>query len=96
MGPPVGSGSLRSKSGPGADSAHISTLAGCQSSVDAAIEQTGGIDVLTSNAVVIFAAAVGASPIAEMERLFAENTLGAIRVTQTVRVITQSCGSTVA
>jgi NAD(P)-dependent dehydrogenase (short-subunit alcohol dehydrogenase family) len=90
MGPPVGSGSLRSKSGPGADSAHISSLAGCQSSVDAAIEQAGGIDVLISNGSVIFVTAVGDSPIAEMERLFAENTLGAICVTQAVRVITQA------
>lgn len=55
-----------------------------QSSIDATIEHAGEIDVLISNAGVIFTAAVEASPIAEIERLFAQNTLGAIRVTQAV------------
>jgi NAD(P)-dependent dehydrogenase (short-subunit alcohol dehydrogenase family) len=55
-----------------------------QSSVDAAIEDAGGIDVLVSNAGAIFSAAIEASPIAEIERLFAQNTFGAIRVTQAV------------
>jgi NAD(P)-dependent dehydrogenase (short-subunit alcohol dehydrogenase family) len=55
-----------------------------QASVDAAIEQAGDIDVLISNAGIIFAAAVEASPLTEIERLYAHNTLGAIRVTQAV------------
>jgi NAD(P)-dependent dehydrogenase (short-subunit alcohol dehydrogenase family) len=41
-------------------------------------------DVLISNAGVIFRAAVEASPVAEIERLYAQNTVGAIRVTQAV------------
>ncbi|WP_413812551.1 SDR family oxidoreductase [Streptomyces sp. OE57] len=53
-----------------------------QASVDAAVEQAGGIDVLISNAAVTFAAAVEASPLSEIERLYAQNTVGAIRVTQ--------------
>jgi NAD(P)-dependent dehydrogenase (short-subunit alcohol dehydrogenase family) len=40
-------------------------------SVDAATAQAGEVDVLISNAGGIFAAAIGASPIAEIERLFA-------------------------
>jgi NAD(P)-dependent dehydrogenase (short-subunit alcohol dehydrogenase family) len=55
-----------------------------QASVDAAVGQAGPIDVLISNAAVIFAAAVEASPTAEIERLYAQNTVGAIRVTQAV------------
>jgi NADP-dependent 3-hydroxy acid dehydrogenase YdfG len=55
-----------------------------QASVDAAVEQAGPIDVLVSNAGVIFAAAVEASPLAEIERLYAQNTVGAIRVAQAV------------
>jgi NAD(P)-dependent dehydrogenase (short-subunit alcohol dehydrogenase family) len=53
-----------------------------QASVDAAIAQAGDIDVLVSNAGVIFRAAVEASPLAEIERLYAQNTVGAIRVAQ--------------
>lgn len=53
-----------------------------QASVDAAVAEAGEIDVLVSNAGVIFAAAVEASPIAEIERLYAQNTVGAIRVAQ--------------
>jgi len=53
-----------------------------QATVDAAVEQAGEIDVLVSNAGVIFAAAVEASPLAEIERLYAQNTVGAMRVTQ--------------
>jgi NAD(P)-dependent dehydrogenase (short-subunit alcohol dehydrogenase family) len=53
-----------------------------QASVDAAVAQAGEIDVLISNAGVIFRAAVEASPAAEIERLYAQNTVGAIRVTQ--------------
>jgi NAD(P)-dependent dehydrogenase (short-subunit alcohol dehydrogenase family) len=55
-----------------------------QASVDAAVEQAGEIDVLISNAGVIFRAAVEASPAAEIERLYAQNTVGAIRVIQAV------------
>lgn len=55
-----------------------------QASVDAAVEQAGEIDVLISNAGVIFRAAVEASPAAEIERLYAQNTVGAIRVSQAV------------
>jgi len=55
-----------------------------QASVDAAVEQAGEIDVLISNAGVIFRAAVEASPAAEIERLYAQNTVGAIRVVQAV------------
>ena len=55
-----------------------------QASVDEAIAAAGEIDVLVSNAGVIFAAAVEASPIDEIERLYAQNTAGAIRVVQAV------------
>ena len=55
-----------------------------KASVDAAIAQAGEIDVLISNAGAIFAAAVEASPIDEIERLYAHNTAGAIRVTQAI------------
>lgn len=55
-----------------------------QASVDAAVKQAGEIDVLISNAGVIFRAAVEASPAAEIERLYAQNTVGAIRITQAV------------
>lgn len=55
-----------------------------QASVDGVIAQAGEIDVFISNAGTIVAAAVEASPIAEIERLYAENTAGAIRVTQAV------------
>ena len=55
-----------------------------QVSVDGAIAQAGQIDVLISNAGAIFAAAVEASPIAEIERLYAQNTAGAIRVAQAI------------
>lgn len=55
-----------------------------QASVDAAIKEAGEIDILISNAGVIFRAAVEASPTEEIERLYAQNTVGAIRVTQAV------------
>ena len=55
-----------------------------QASVDAAVAAAGTVDVLVSNAGVIFLAAVEASPVAEIERLFAQNTVGAIRVAQAV------------
>ncbi|MEV5176824.1 SDR family NAD(P)-dependent oxidoreductase [Streptomyces flaveolus] len=53
-----------------------------QASVDAAVEQAGQVDTLISNAGVIFRAAVEASPLEEIERLYAQNTVGAIRVVQ--------------
>jgi NADP-dependent 3-hydroxy acid dehydrogenase YdfG len=55
-----------------------------QHSVDEAFAVAGEVDVLVSNAGVIFLGAVEASPVAEIERLFAQNTAGAIRVAQAV------------
>jgi len=55
-----------------------------QASVDAAVMQADEIDILISNAGVIFRAAVEASPTEEIERLYAQNTVGAIRVAQAV------------
>ncbi|HEX5114639.1 MAG TPA: SDR family NAD(P)-dependent oxidoreductase [Pseudonocardiaceae bacterium] len=55
-----------------------------QATVDAAVAAAGDVDVLVSNAGVTFLAAVEASPIAEIERLYAQNTVGAIRVAQAV------------
>src|SRR5258708_11348884 len=51
-----------------------------QASVDAAVEQAGEIDVLISNAGVIFRAAGDPSPAAEIERLYAHNPVQALRV----------------
>jgi NAD(P)-dependent dehydrogenase (short-subunit alcohol dehydrogenase family) len=55
-----------------------------QATVDAATAAAGEVDVLVSNAGVIFNASVEASPPAELERLYAQNTSGAIRVAQAV------------
>ena len=55
-----------------------------QGSVDAAFAAAGDLDVLVSNAGTIFYGAVEASPLAEVERLYAQNTVGALRVTQAV------------
>lgn len=55
-----------------------------QASVDAAVAAAGEVDVLISNAGIIFLGAVEASPVNEIEKLFAQNTLGAIRVAQAV------------
>ncbi|MFF0015370.1 SDR family oxidoreductase [Streptomyces sp. NPDC005374] len=55
-----------------------------QAGVDAAIKEAGDIDVLLSNAGAVFAGAVEASPLDEIERLFRQNTVGAIRVAQAV------------
>ncbi|MFE0547779.1 SDR family oxidoreductase [Streptomyces sp. NPDC058891] len=55
-----------------------------QASVDEAVAAAGEVDVLVSNAGVIFNAAVEANPLDEIERLYAQNTVGAIRVTQAV------------
>ncbi|MET0700073.1 MAG: SDR family NAD(P)-dependent oxidoreductase [Mycobacterium sp.] len=53
-------------------------------SVAAAIKAAGEIDILISNAGVIFYAAVEAIPLSELERVFSQNTVGAIRVAQAV------------
>jgi len=53
-------------------------------SVRAAVEAAGDVDVLISNAGVIFYAAVEAIPLPELQRLFDLNTVGAIRVAQAV------------
>ncbi|WP_076814181.1 SDR family oxidoreductase [Pseudofrankia asymbiotica] len=53
-----------------------------QATVDEAVAAAGQVDVLVSNAGVIFLASVEASPVAEIERLFTQNTAGAIRVAQ--------------
>jgi short-subunit dehydrogenase len=53
-------------------------------SVAAAVEEAGAIDVLVSNAGVIFYAAVEATPIDAFAELFDLNTLGALRVAQAV------------
>src|ERR1700750_1517218 len=55
-----------------------------QATVDAAVAAAGEVDVLVSNAGVIFLGAVEASPVSEIEKLFAQNTFGAIRVAQAV------------
>lgn len=55
-----------------------------QATVDEAIAAAGEVDVLVSNAGVIFVGSVEASPVAEIERLFSQNTAGAIRVAQAV------------
>jgi NADP-dependent 3-hydroxy acid dehydrogenase YdfG len=53
-------------------------------SVAAAIDAAGDVDVLISNAGVIFHAAVEAIPLAEFDRLLQQNTIGALRVAQAV------------
>jgi NAD(P)-dependent dehydrogenase (short-subunit alcohol dehydrogenase family) len=53
-------------------------------SVRAAVEAAGDIDVLVSNAGVIFYSAVEATPLAALQRVFDLNTVGAIRVAQAV------------
>jgi NAD(P)-dependent dehydrogenase (short-subunit alcohol dehydrogenase family) len=53
-------------------------------SVAAAVAAAGDIDILISNAGAIFYAAVEAIPLAELQRVFDLNTVGAIRVAQAV------------
>jgi NAD(P)-dependent dehydrogenase (short-subunit alcohol dehydrogenase family) len=53
-------------------------------SVKAAVAAAGDIDVLISNAGVIFYSAVEAIPLRELQRVFDLNTVGAIRVAQAV------------
>ncbi|MDL5158336.1 SDR family oxidoreductase [Actinomycetospora termitidis] len=50
----------------------------------AAVERAGEVDVLVSNAGVIFYAAVEATPPEELASLFEQNTVGALRVAQAV------------
>lgn len=53
-------------------------------SVAAAVEEAGEVDVLVSNAGVIFYAAVEATPPGKLAELFDLNTVGALRVAQAV------------
>jgi NAD(P)-dependent dehydrogenase (short-subunit alcohol dehydrogenase family) len=55
-----------------------------QASVEAAIKEAGDIDVLVSNAGDTVRAPLESVPLAEVERLFQLNTLGALRVAQGV------------
>src|ERR1700753_3255705 len=51
-------------------------------SVTEAVAAAGDIDILVSNAGVIFYAAVEAIPLPELQRVFNLNTVGALRVAQ--------------
>jgi NADP-dependent 3-hydroxy acid dehydrogenase YdfG len=53
-------------------------------SVTAAVAAAGNIDIVIANSGAIFYAAVEATPLAEVQRLFNLNTAGAIRVAQAV------------
>jgi NAD(P)-dependent dehydrogenase (short-subunit alcohol dehydrogenase family) len=53
-------------------------------SVIAAVAAAGDVDIVVSNAGVIFYAAVEATPLAELQRLISLNTVGALRVAQAV------------
>lgn len=64
-----------------------------QRSVDAAVDAAGPVDVLLSNAGEIFLASVEDSPADEIERLFAVNTFGAIRVARAVLPAMRERGS---
>jgi NAD(P)-dependent dehydrogenase (short-subunit alcohol dehydrogenase family) len=55
-----------------------------QASIDAAFAQAGEVDALISNAGATFRASVESLPADDLERLFALNTTGALRVTQAV------------
>jgi NADP-dependent 3-hydroxy acid dehydrogenase YdfG len=55
-----------------------------QESIANAVAQAGDVDVLVSNAGVIFYAAVEATPPDEFARIFDQNTVGALRVAQAV------------
>jgi NAD(P)-dependent dehydrogenase (short-subunit alcohol dehydrogenase family) len=55
-----------------------------QESVDQAVKDAGDIDVLVSNAGATIRAPLESVPLAEVERLFQLNTLGALRVVQGV------------
>lgn len=64
-----------------------------QESVDQAIEDAGEIDVLVSNAGATVRAPLESVPLAEVERLYQLNTLGALRVTQAVLPAMRKRGS---
>ncbi|MFD8091396.1 SDR family oxidoreductase [Streptomyces malaysiensis] len=64
-----------------------------QDSVDQAIEDAGEIDALVSNAGATVRAPLESVPLAEVERLFQLNTLGALRVTQAVLPAMRKRGS---
>ena len=64
-----------------------------QASVTSAIAEAGDIDVLVSNAGATLRAPVESVPLAEVERLFQLNTLGALRVTQAVLPAMRARGS---
>jgi NAD(P)-dependent dehydrogenase (short-subunit alcohol dehydrogenase family) len=64
-----------------------------QDSVDAAIAAAGEVDVLISNAGMTFRASVESLPPEELERVFALNTAGALRVTQAVLPAMRERGS---
>jgi len=53
-------------------------------SVTAAVAAAGDVDIVVSNSGAIFYAAVEATPLAELQRLFNLNTVGALRVAQAV------------
>jgi NAD(P)-dependent dehydrogenase (short-subunit alcohol dehydrogenase family) len=55
-----------------------------EASVSAAVAAAGDIDIVVANAGVIFYAAVEATPLQELQRLLNLNTVGALRVAQTV------------
>jgi NAD(P)-dependent dehydrogenase (short-subunit alcohol dehydrogenase family) len=55
-----------------------------QASVDAALAEAGEIDVLLSNAGIMALGSVEATPIDEVERMFDQNVIGGVRVTQAV------------
>src|ERR1700761_7136674 len=61
-------------------------------SVTAAVAAAGDIDIVVANAGVIFYAAVEATPVSELQRLFTLNTVGAIRVAQAVLPQMRSVG----
>lgn len=55
-----------------------------QDSVNAAVAAAGPVDVLVSNAGVLFHAAFEATPLSAMRQLFEQNFVGAVRVAQAV------------
>jgi NADP-dependent 3-hydroxy acid dehydrogenase YdfG len=55
-----------------------------QASIDAAFAEAGEVDALISNAGVAFSASVESLPPEDLERIFAVNTSGTLRVTQAV------------
>ena len=62
-------------------------------SIELAIAAAGSIDVLISNAGVIFIAPIETTPLDELERLLRQNTIGALRVAQAVLPAMRERGS---